>query len=729
MGRAIVVFAVLAGLGSLGAHASGDGHRPPLVFRAAERRRMDFGAIAQRMREHPELLLDSSLPGVVRASSSEPLETVSLGRALRVAAEERSTAKQGRSASSPEPASDAPASASSPVSSSATAAGSDAAAKAEGTSFPAASGASAEDPSSDGDDPPLRPSYVDLSTENPEGVPQLSRRGLKDTVGLAPADAVAAEAPASGPALEEAFTSLPSDDAAAPGPAPEADDPRDFWEGTAYESVMSGCELRWRTQRVDQFSRQTSETYEQRWYFCGQHHVEGGPVLALLGSEDNIESFMQTTALVWEMAPLLGAATVWLEHRYYGLSQPYGADYLNHLAYLSQAQALADFATILFDVRQELGDRKTPIIGFGSSYGGELVVKMRMKYPHLLTGGIASAAPIGAYYAMDPAYDGGSFAAKVTQCATPYGLADSGCVPSVRAGFIEVDRLGASAKGQRQLNSALYLCPWATIKSTEDADVVNSYIANAWMSWGTGSGPANGYPIAQACYLQGGAYVTSVDEALQNTTELLYGVASAVAGLMQSERCIDVAGYTTSDQMTIYGPASITELYGYDNETSLYSGSTRTNLVYNYQTCTEMFAPFWTDGVHDMFPAEPWVFDEQVGYCRDAYGIEPRITSQAVQYGGRNIDSLTNVLFVNGLLDAWLGGEITESSTHTVINIPLAGHGDDLFPASQLDPPALTRARQHEYETVQGWIDEVRMKEMAKLTPSSPSTVSSSPVY
>lgn len=726
MGRVAQAVALLAGLGALappGALAGGDEHRTPLVFRAAERRRVNYGKIAERMREHPELLLDSSLPTVTTASLGAPAESASLGRALRLAAEERAASKRSTSPEAPasggrsgasgssEPATRssgvAPASAPDPASVSAATASARTDGGAQGGSSTGGSDSAAL--AADGDDPPLRPSYVDLSERNPAEASPALFRGRR-TASSSFAASVAAEEPAAPfPEVEaEALESLPPDDASTPGPAPEAEDPRDFWEGTAYESVMSGCELRWRTQRVDHFSRQTSDTYQQRWYFCGQHHVEGGPVLALLGSEDTIESFMETTALVWEMAPLLGAATVWLEHRYYGLSQPYGADYLNHLAYLSQAQALADYATLLFDIREELGDRRTPIIGFGSSYGGELVVKMRMKYPHLLTGGIASSAPVGAYYEMDPAYDGGSFAAKVTQCATPYGLADAACVPNVRAGFIEIERLGKDAKGQRELSSALYLCPWARVRSSEDAEVMKSFIADAWMSWGTGNGPGNGYPIAEACYALGGVDNANVTDALQNSTELLDGVAFAVAGLTQSTYCIDVSDYTTGDQMSIYGPVSVVDLYGYDNETSLSDGFTRSGLVYNYQTCTEMFAPFSTDGVHDMFPPEQWVFSEQVGYCQDVYNVEPSTVTQAVMYGGRDIDGLTNLVFVNGLLDAWLGGEITESRTLPVINIPLAGHGDDLFPASELDPPELTKARQTEFEYVQSWIRKAR---------------------
>jgi pimeloyl-ACP methyl ester carboxylesterase len=83
-----------------------------------------------------------------------------------------------------------------------------------------------------------------------------------------------------------------------------------------------------------------------------------------------------------------------VEHRYEGRSIPTNLT-KDCLSYASTIQALADYARIL---QVQLNPvNAAPVIAFGGSYGGMLTAWIRMKYPHLILGGVAASAPIGAF--------------------------------------------------------------------------------------------------------------------------------------------------------------------------------------------------------------------------------------------------------------------------------------------------------------------------------------------
>ena len=64
-----------------------------------------------------------------------------------------------------------------------------------------------------------------------------------------------------------------------------------------------------------------------------------------------------------------------LQHRYYGESLPFGSreeEYRNAstLGYFSSAQALADYAELIRNLKTNLSADDCPVIAIGGSYGG-----------------------------------------------------------------------------------------------------------------------------------------------------------------------------------------------------------------------------------------------------------------------------------------------------------------------------------------------------------------------
>jgi pimeloyl-ACP methyl ester carboxylesterase len=129
-----------------------------------------------------------------------------------------------------------------------------------------------------------------------------------------------------------------------------------------------------------------------------------GPILFYLGGEGEIEDFYNATGAIFEIAEELSAAVLFVEHRYYGTSLPFGGvnsfSPLN-ISYLSIEQALADFSLFLPKFKTILGcaagKASCQTILFGGSYGGMLVAWHRLKYPFLSVGGLAASAPVNFY--------------------------------------------------------------------------------------------------------------------------------------------------------------------------------------------------------------------------------------------------------------------------------------------------------------------------------------------
>jgi hypothetical protein len=83
-----------------------------------------------------------------------------------------------------------------------------------------------------------------------------------------------------------------------------------------------------------------------------------------------------------------------VEHRYYGKSIPTEDFSTANLRWLGTEQALADAASFVRSMNERYNLTSSRWISFGGSYSGELAAWVRIKYPHLVYGAIASSAPV-----------------------------------------------------------------------------------------------------------------------------------------------------------------------------------------------------------------------------------------------------------------------------------------------------------------------------------------------
>ncbi|KAI0041437.1 peptidase S28 [Auriscalpium vulgare] len=154
------------------------------------------------------------------------------------------------------------------------------------------------------------------------------------------------------------------------------------------------------TQPLDHFHNTTDATFEQRYWVSTRHYTPGtdAPVIVLDGGETSGTgrlSYMDT-GIVDILAKATGGVGVVLEHRYYGKSVGVQNFTTDNLRWLNNEQALEDSANFMRNVKfsgidEDLTAPNTPWIYYGGSYAGARSAHMKVLYPDLVFGAIASS--------------------------------------------------------------------------------------------------------------------------------------------------------------------------------------------------------------------------------------------------------------------------------------------------------------------------------------------------
>lgn len=447
------------------------------------------------------------------------------------------------------------------------------------------------------------------------------------------------------------------------------------------------------TQNLDHFNLQNSQTYQQRYLindqYLGQKNLSdvcAGPILFYTGNEGDITEFYDNSGFITEvLAPEFGGLIVFAEHRYYGESKPFGADsfVVPNIGFLSTEQALADFATLIRFLKNNstYSDRinKCPVIAFGGSYGGMLTAWMRMKYPNVIAGGLASSAPVAWFLGAgipDLEY---VYAKIVTQ---DYAAVSSECSSRISTAFNQMVSMGQTSSGQQQLKNIFHLCNTPNTDALMESFlslVEEAYDTMAQYDYpypSTFAGNLPGWPVNVACQK-----IMAVDGT--NTTTLLEGIYQGM----------NIYYNYTGDGPSCYNVIVNPDPYG---------GS------WGYQTCTEMVMPYGSNGQTDMFWNDPWVYSDFEAACQKRWKVTPRPNWAVVQWGGLDVSAASNIFFSNGVIDPYSGGGILSTIKPSLPAwfIQNSAHHLDLRGPNSADPVSIRQARELEKSYIESWIYE-----------------------
>ncbi|KAF3441614.1 hypothetical protein FNV43_RR15529 [Rhamnella rubrinervis] len=453
-------------------------------------------------------------------------------------------------------------------------------------------------------------------------------------------------------------------------------------------TMSSNYRTKYFTQILDHFNfyPKSHQTFQQRYLinntFWGGAKNDA-PIFVYTGNEGDIEWFAQNTGFMFETAPRFKALLVFIEHRFYGKSMPYGGNkdvaYSNAstLGYLSSTQALADYATLIIDLKQNLTATECPVVVFGGSYGGMLAAWFRLKYPHVAIGALASSSPILNFDNLTSPY---SFNDIVSH---DFRSESENCHKVIKESWQKIEDTAKRTKGLQQLRKSFKVC-----RNYIDADALENWLGTAFVytamtDYPTPSNflsPLPAYPVKQMC--------KAIDDPTtgNDTFAKLYGAANVYYNYSGTATCFDL-----DDDSDPHGLGG-----------------------WNWQACTEMVMP--TDGnsreayfqpQSGNTKTEPLTAKWHLTLNPDAVGS---LLSLGVMWDIRRVLKRfgSNIIFFNGLRDPWSGGGVLKNISKTIVAIVAkeGAHHVDLRFSTKEDPKWLQDVRKQEVKIIQGWISQ-----------------------
>ncbi|KAF6147469.1 hypothetical protein GIB67_021295 [Kingdonia uniflora] len=423
-------------------------------------------------------------------------------------------------------------------------------------------------------------------------------------------------------------------------------------------------EVNYYTQTLDHFNyRPESYTTFQQRYIVNSRYWGGAntssPIFVYTGDEGDIIRLPQIVGFMTENAPQFNALLVYIEHRYYGDSIPFGSieaafQNTSTLGYLSSTQALADYAELITYLKINWSAESCPVIAIGGSYGGMLASWFRLKYPHIVIGALASSAPI--LYFDDITPQNGYFSVVTKD----YKEANESCYMTIRQSWSEIDKIAALPNGLITLSKKFKTCePLSSSEELKGTLEIMFVIAAQY------DHPPN-YPVNKYC---------DAIDGLPNGSDVLSRIYAAFDAGFPSGSChqmYKLGQPNTSAWEWQVNHISMCILFTHNYYDRRQINKIRFNVSMVIKTCTEM-----------------------------------NIKSVLKKFA-------SNIIFSNGLRDPYSIGGVLQNISDSVVAISTAqgSHCLDILNTLPSDPEWLIAQRNSEIKIVQGWIADYNVHEL-----------------
>ncbi|XP_073062532.1 uncharacterized protein [Primulina eburnea] len=429
------------------------------------------------------------------------------------------------------------------------------------------------------------------------------------------------------------------------------------------------------------FNPKSYKIFYQKYLINSQYWQRGAPIFVYTGNEGDIDWFAENSGFLLDIAPKFHSLLVFIEHRFYGESLPFGKNSYKSaktLGYLNSQQALADFAVLIRSLKQNLSSEASPVVVFGGSYGGMLGAWFRLKYPHIAIGALASSAPILQFDSITP---WSSFYDAVSQ---DFKDASLNCYEVIKGSWAEMDAISTDKEGLAQLSRHFRACKEVTSIESARNWLWEAFVYTAMVNYPTQANfmkPLPAYPVTEMCKI--------IDGSKPGETKLnrVFAAASLYYNYSKTEKC-----FMLEDETDDHG------LHGWD-----------------WQACTEMVMPMIVSN-ESMFPPSSFSYEDYATDCSKKYGVRPRRHWITTEFGGTNIEQVlkrfgSNIIFSNGLQDPWSRGSVLKNISASIVALVAeqGAHHTDLRAATSSDPEWLIHQRNQEVEIIKKWISDYHL--------------------
>ena len=392
------------------------------------------------------------------------------------------------------------------------------------------------------------------------------------------------------------------------------------------------------------------------------------------GAETTVLSSATATNLsLAHYASKINGLVVSAEHRYFGESLPFGNDSYtrDNIRFLRVEQTLRDYVTIIQHVQETMKlSALDGVVVFGGSYGGFLSYLMRVHYPTVVNGSIATAAATCSY--GDVPDD--TWYSLVSDTYQHYEVVVGDdvlhCGEEVRLGFDHIYKCIFNNTCAASLKDQLNLCQ--SVASISDGFLLIYYAKYAFSAAVQFNYPYRWLPFRVANPLFAICQPSLPIFRARLGMELLYNASHTTP-------CFTF-NYTSNSQVGIE------------------------EKPFQYVTCTDFPQPIGGVGIFSI--PQPVNFTRVANSCQTRWGIKPSLDWWKSFVQEPLLKSGSNIAFVNGGYDPVRGYSPYRDLTSTirVFNVPRMAHVQDLLYPARADSADVNRVRDSQLMLIRQWV-------------------------